>query len=68
MAAITNPLRDEPNPIIIATTTRVGLVGLVACAIFASSARLLLRRPFNVHVARVGPPDLGAEAILKRRQ
>jgi hypothetical protein len=68
VAAIINPLRDEPNPIVTAVATRFGLVGLVACAICASSARLLLRRPLDVHVPRAGAVDLSPETILKRRQ
>ena len=63
-----NPLRDEPRPIVIAMATRFGLVGLVACAIFASLARLLLRRPLDVHMPRIGAANLSPEPVLKRRQ
>jgi hypothetical protein len=65
---MTHPLREEPTSIVIAAVKRVGLVGLVACAIFAGLARLLLRRPLDVHMPRVGAPDLSPEPILKRRQ
>ncbi len=68
MAAIINPLRDDPSPIVMAMATRFGLVGLIACAIFASLTRLLLRRPLDVHMPRVGAADLSPETILKRCQ
>ncbi len=68
MAAIMNPLQDEPNPIVTAVATRFGLVGLVACAIFASSARLLLRWALDVHMPRIGATDLSPKSVLKRRQ
>jgi hypothetical protein len=65
---MTHPMREEPTALVIAVVKRAGLVGLVACAIFAELARLLLCRSFDVHMPRVGAPDLGAESILQRRQ
>jgi hypothetical protein len=34
-----NPLRDEPDPAIVRAVQRFGLVGLVACALWAAAAR-----------------------------
>jgi hypothetical protein len=65
---MTHPFREEPTSMVIAVVKRAGLVGLVACALFAGLARLLLCRSFDIHVPRVGAPDLRAESILKRRQ
>jgi hypothetical protein len=65
---MTHPMREEPTALVLAVVKRAGLVGLVACAIFAELARLLLCRSFDVHMPRVGAPDLGAESILQRRQ
>jgi hypothetical protein len=65
---MTHPLREEPAPIVVAIVKRAGPVGLVACALFAGLARLLLRRSFDIHMPRVGAPDLRAEPILQRRQ
>jgi len=65
---MTHPMREEPTALVLAVVKRAGLVGLVACAIFAGLARLLLCRSFDVHMPRVGAPDLGAESILQRRQ
>jgi hypothetical protein len=65
---MTHPLREEPTAIVMAVVKRAGLVGLVACALFAGLARLLLCRSFDIHMSRVGASDLGAESILQRRQ
>jgi hypothetical protein len=65
---MTHPLREEPTTIVIDVVKRAGLVGLVACALFAGLARLLLCRSFDIHVPRIGAPDLGAKSILQRRQ
>jgi hypothetical protein len=65
---MTHPLREEPTAIVIAVVNRAGLAGLVACALFAGLARLLLCRSFDIHMPRVGAPDLRAESILQRRQ
>jgi hypothetical protein len=35
----TNPFRDEPSPVVIGTVKRLGLVGLVTCAVGAGMAR-----------------------------
>ena len=65
---MTHPFREEPTSMVISVVKRAGLVGLVACALVAGLARLLLCRSFDIHVPRVGAPDLRAESILKRRQ
>jgi hypothetical protein len=36
-----NPLRDEPHPVVINAVRRFGLVGLIACALFAGARRWL---------------------------
>jgi hypothetical protein len=34
-----NPLRDQPNPVVVKAVRRFGLVGLVSCAVFTGVAR-----------------------------
>jgi hypothetical protein len=34
-----NPLRDEPDPVVVAAVKRFGLVGLVVCAVSAWAGR-----------------------------
>jgi len=65
---MTHPLREEPAPIVIVIVKRAGLVGLVACALFAGLARLLLCRSLDIHMPRVGAANLSPESILQRRQ
>jgi hypothetical protein len=34
-----NPFRDEPHPVVVSAVKRFGLVGLMACALFAGARR-----------------------------
>jgi hypothetical protein len=36
-----NPLRDEPHPVVVNAVRRFGLIGLIACALFAGAGRWL---------------------------
>ena len=37
-----NPLRDEPEPVVVAAVKRFGLVGLAACAVGAWLGRVMV--------------------------
>ena len=64
---MTHPLQEEPDPKVIAMVRRFGLVGLIVCAVLAS-ARRLLRRTLNIHMARVRTPYLRPETIVQSRK